>query len=248
MKLLRNLVLAIQDAPNISEQPDNPDPVPNYQQVGLEGFSKLGNHVDENDMVGSSAVLMSKLERSLASQLGSCWVVPSCPKTKEFLMLLRGLSETDPLMWNFPGGHLEEGERPEVSAAREFEEETGLKCPPLRPLGKINNMFFYLALMPKTSSVKINKESVAWGWFKKVPPSKSLHPPTRALLHGSKLGQKSGHFTQKDDQLESEESSFYDLYDLQGYGWGTADSSDPVTEEPGPAGSDIFQPSDVGMS
>ena len=245
MKILKNLVLAIQDAPNVSEQPDNPDPVPNYQQKGLEGFSKLGNYVDENDMVGSS--LVSKLEKSLASPFGSSWVVPWCPNTKEFLLLLRSSSETEPSLWNFPGGHIQEGEHPSISALREFEEETGLKCPKLEFVRRINDMFFYLAFIPRTVAPKINKESVGWGWFRKSPPPKTLHPCTRALLRMLKVGQKSGIFKSKDDRTETEESSFYDLYALESYGWGTPDFSDPIKEVPND-GSDIYQPSDVGMS
>lgn len=51
--------------------------------------------------------------------------------TGRVLMLQRGLSENDPAagMWEFPGGHLDEGEDPEVAAAREWCEEVGHKIP-----------------------------------------------------------------------------------------------------------------------
>ena len=32
-------------------------------------------------------------------------------------------------LWNFPGGHVEEGESPEVAASREFKEECGMEMP-----------------------------------------------------------------------------------------------------------------------
>jgi 8-oxo-dGTP diphosphatase len=39
------------------------------------------------------------------------------------------------LMWEFPGGKLEEGETDEMALVREFDEEFGIKVIPLRPLG-----------------------------------------------------------------------------------------------------------------
>ena len=38
--------------------------------------------------------------------------------------------------WTFPKGHLEAGESPEDAALREVEEETALRCRPLRPIGR----------------------------------------------------------------------------------------------------------------
>jgi 8-oxo-dGTP diphosphatase len=41
---------------------------------------------------------------------------------------------SDPGLWVFPGGHVEEGEAPEQGAVREFEEETCYHCARLRLL------------------------------------------------------------------------------------------------------------------
>ena len=255
MKTFKNItVLSIQDAPNVSEQPDNPDPVPNYAWRGLQGFSKLGNKIDENDMVGSA--LAQKLQISLAAPFGSSWVVPWCSTTRETLMLLRSSSVGMPLLWNFPGGSIKEGQHSIISAAREFEEETGLKCPQLKLLKQIDDMYFYRAIISNRVPPKINGESCAWGWFHKSPPIKTIHPCSRALLHSLKLGQKVGILEPKEGELEAEESSkmegssFYDLYDLQGYSWGNPDLTDVIQEVPddNKVGSDIYQPSDVGMS
>ena len=52
--------------------------------------------------------------------------------TGRVLMLQRGLQDDDDNnggKWEFPGGHIEEGESPEESAAREWSEEVGLHLP-----------------------------------------------------------------------------------------------------------------------
>lgn len=51
--------------------------------------------------------------------------------TGRVLMLQRGLDSTDPAegKWEFPGGHLEEGENPTQGAVREWCEETGCAAP-----------------------------------------------------------------------------------------------------------------------
>ncbi len=41
---------------------------------------------------------------------------------------------SDPGLWVFPGGHLEQSETPREGAAREMEEETCYRCHNLRPL------------------------------------------------------------------------------------------------------------------
>ncbi len=41
---------------------------------------------------------------------------------------------SDPGLWVFPGGHLEDGESSRDGAAREMEEETCYRCQDLRPL------------------------------------------------------------------------------------------------------------------
>jgi 8-oxo-dGTP pyrophosphatase MutT (NUDIX family) len=51
--------------------------------------------------------------------------------TGRVLMIQRALSEDDPASgkWEFPGGHIDEGETPIQAAIREFQEESGLKLP-----------------------------------------------------------------------------------------------------------------------
>jgi 8-oxo-dGTP pyrophosphatase MutT (NUDIX family) len=44
---------------------------------------------------------------------------------------------SDPGLWVFPGGHLEQDEAPRDGAAREMEEETCYRCHNLRPLTRL---------------------------------------------------------------------------------------------------------------
>lgn len=44
---------------------------------------------------------------------------------------------TDPGLWVFPGGHLDDDESPRDGAAREMEEETCYRCRDLRPLTRL---------------------------------------------------------------------------------------------------------------
>lgn len=62
--------------------------------------------------------------------------------TGRILMLQRSISDdTDPARgtWEFPGGHLEDGEQPLEGAVREWQEETGIELPPGTLAGSFRN-------------------------------------------------------------------------------------------------------------
>lgn len=51
------------------------------------------------------------------------------PEIEKFLLIKRAKSQSpNPDTWEFPGGGLEQGEKPRQAALRELEEETGLKA------------------------------------------------------------------------------------------------------------------------
>jgi mutator protein MutT len=69
--------------------------------------------------------------RKAAGQVAVAGLAVLAADTGRVLMLQRALDDGDPAggTWEFPGGHLEEGETPDEAAAREWQEETGITLP-----------------------------------------------------------------------------------------------------------------------
>jgi 8-oxo-dGTP pyrophosphatase MutT (NUDIX family) len=69
--------------------------------------------------------------RKAAGQLDVAGLAVRAADTGRVLMLQRALDPADPAggSWEFPGGHLEDGEAPLTAAAREWQEETGCLLP-----------------------------------------------------------------------------------------------------------------------
>lgn len=49
-------------------------------------------------------------------------------------------------LWEFPGGKIERAERPEEAARREWREETGLRLPPLVPVGTLRHAYSHFSV------------------------------------------------------------------------------------------------------
>lgn len=86
--------------------------------------------------------------------------------TGRVLMLQRAMSDDDPAAgtWEFPGGHIEEGEQPWNAAKREWSEETGLFLP--RGGKKTGDWLAsngvyqgFVYTIPKEASLKINSDN-----------------------------------------------------------------------------------------
>lgn len=144
--------------------------------------------------------------RKAAGQLIAAGLCVQATDTGRVLMLQRGFDPTDPAsgMWEFPGGHIEDGENPAGAAGREWMEETG--C--LLPIDLMAQLSFencpswtgtngiyqgYVLTVPSETSVAIHDrgqvinpddpdgdsfESVAW-WAPRLLPG---NPAVRAEL------------------------------------------------------------------
>jgi len=76
----------------------------------------------------------------------------------QILLVRRALHDTNPNMWELPGGGLDHGEDPEVGVAREVLEETGL----------IVDVQFPLATRAKLSDNDTNKHTVRIAYLCKL--------------------------------------------------------------------------------
>lgn len=113
--------------------------------------------------------------------------------TGRVLMLQRSFKETDAAAgkWEFPGGHLEDGESPLEGARREFEEEVGHRLPALVSVRAdyVEGIYqLFVATVPEETAIKINRpldrrvrnpdgdevETVAWWQPKDLENNKSI--------------------------------------------------------------------------
>ncbi|MET8696955.1 NUDIX domain-containing protein [Streptomyces bauhiniae] len=138
--------------------------------------------------------------------------------TGRILLIQRALDPDDPAAgtWEFPGGHLEDGEDPLAAALREWQEETGSELPAAAsvvgswtaPNGKYRG---FVVMVPSEQSVPINRpaaerpltnpddpkgdnpEVTAWWPLPALPDMPLLRPACRdtpwALLAGAALPQ-----------------------------------------------------------
>lgn len=86
--------------------------------------------------------------------------------TGRVLMIQRAITEGDPAAgrWEFPGGHLEDGEGPLVAAAREWAEETGMVLPgTVRHVDTWDNGPYrlHVAVVPREDDLALNPDAPA---------------------------------------------------------------------------------------
>jgi 8-oxo-dGTP diphosphatase len=77
--------------------------------------------------------------------------------------------------WSCPGGHVDAGERPEATALRELEEETGLRAANPRVVGESDDVFpdglryrthfVRVDLIGGELAVREPDSCARWGWF-----------------------------------------------------------------------------------
>lgn len=158
-----------------------------------------GVDVDHWNAVSKGKKLPKKVEPTLSEKnsaspaiiaAGLCILAED---TGRVLMLQRSFKETDAAAgkFEFPGGHLEEGESPLEGARREFEEEVGHRLPSSVAVRSdyVEGIYqLFVATVPNESEIKINRpldrrvrnpdgdeiETVAWWIPKDMENNKSI--------------------------------------------------------------------------
>lgn len=80
----------------------------------------------------------SKVEGDYIILNAKDWVITIPKKNDKFLMVKQWRHGSKSLSIEFPGGVIENDEKPEIAACRELEEETGYKVGKLTKLGSVN--------------------------------------------------------------------------------------------------------------
>lgn len=98
-------------------------------------FERSGKRLDV--MARRQMVKDAAQAESEAGELVAAGLVIVAKDSGRVLMLQRATDPTDPAggMWEFPGGHIDEGETPLDAAKREFAEEIGCPVPPGQVVG-----------------------------------------------------------------------------------------------------------------
>lgn len=126
--------------------------------ASLDGFGTLCAAIDMPVSVNAAGVVIRALDTGRLLLTQRSWFHGDMPDTKG--------------KWEFPGGHLEEGEDAEIGALREFNEETGLVLPDnWQKVGDypIGNYVSVLFDVPNEGWVQpaqlLANELIGIGWF-----------------------------------------------------------------------------------
>lgn len=114
------------------------------------------------------------------------------------LLLVRRAGTHGSGTWSTPGGHLDFGEDPAACAAREAEEETGVRIGPARLIGVTNDVFereakhyvtlWFEAEHESGEAAALAKDELdVVGWFAEDELPEPLFPPLQKLVEGRTL-------------------------------------------------------------
>lgn len=122
----------------------------------------------------------------------SVWVVVLSLDSKRILVAKRSDKVRNSGKWNFLGGRVNDKETTVKAAARELQEEVGIKVNPyslflFKTLNtEKSTIFGYIALTKTESRVKLNKESTKYKYVSMDDLRKlNLHLPTKLLIKGN---------------------------------------------------------------
>lgn len=132
------------------------------------------------------------------SQAGA-WAVIHCPKTGTFLFGKRSTLVNKPGLWNFFGGHIDEGETPRDALIRELTEEAGIEIAShelvsfggatgaeIQDLGYVEalrELHYFLLLTDREIEPRLNEEHSEFRWFKPSKLPRSVNRPTAIALN-----------------------------------------------------------------
>jgi 8-oxo-dGTP diphosphatase len=91
---------------------------------------------------------------------------------RRLLIGQRRRNDTSPLKWEFPGGKVEQGEKPEAALARELKEELGATLRKAVPVGRVTHKYgqtreeleilFFAVAISEAKLIPRSFEKIAW--------------------------------------------------------------------------------------
>ncbi|HLE47677.1 MAG TPA: NUDIX hydrolase [Candidatus Thermoplasmatota archaeon] len=117
------------------------------------------------------------VQRAINASLARCVVGVILTNAKDDVLLVKSSRGFTKGMWNVPGGFIEYGEAPEIAAAREAKEETGLDVEVGEMLGVYTERFespyfmygFMYAAKPKRANAKVTPDPTEIEAFQWLP-------------------------------------------------------------------------------
>ena len=109
----------------------------------------------------------------------TAWVILFTPE--KLILGKRSPSTNNPNLWNFFGGHIDDGENAAQAAARELEEEIKLKVNPseLKKITEIGDATYFSLKMKSTAGAETTDEISKIKSFKLTDLPDNLHSKTQ---------------------------------------------------------------------
>lgn len=153
--------------PQITRAPINPDDPSHPEHEGEVPGSGIVNPAAPAALAQPAAAVQPKpVAKSEDGAITVAGLAVVAEDTGRVLMIQRAITDGDPAAgrWEFPGGHLEDGEGPLVAAAREWAEETGMVLPgTVKAVDSWDNGIYrlHVATIPREDDLNLNPDDPA---------------------------------------------------------------------------------------